>query len=660
MKSQLYYGAAYYPELWDEKTIEEDIRYMKKVGINVVRMGEFAWAKMEPKQDQIDISFFVDIIDKLYENGIETIICTPTPTPPIWLTHGHPERMYVDADGTVMSHGARQHVCTNNPFFRERSRIIIEAMSKAVGNHPGVIAWQTDNEFKCHVQECMCSTCKKLWHEWLREKYGTIDNLNRAWGTMIWSEYYHDFEQVPQPYKTPFLHNASLSTAYRMFSREKIAEYNDEQIKAIRKYSDKPITHNTGRGFALDNERLFKNLDFASFDAYPNCDQYNQMLLNYDIWRNTKKGKPFWVMETSPSHNGHLHGYQKPHRNGFLTAEVVSAYAMGAQGFSYWLWRQQRTGCELPHSAILSAWGKPTLGFDNVVNAGKAREEIEPIILETKPSQAELAITYSDRARVFFLTESLEKIDYIKVMEQLHHIVLDMGIHRDLIFEGADLEGYKLLMTPFMPYVSDEYLNRAKAFVEKGGIWIVGPLTGWRTGEHTVHTDAGLGNLEKIAGVETTYIYSMTGTQAEGHAFGMSAPLGLLSAVFEPKGAKVMGTVHGGVTPGLAFITEHKIGKGKMVMVGSTPQGEAGKAMIKKIIDHYACEAGISLRFNTTPGTIVAPRQSEDKKVWVIVNMDGKGGSVEIPQQGFDLLRQQAIEPGLMSVGSYEYKIIEF
>ena len=94
MKSQLYYGAAYYPELWDEKTIEEDIRYMKKVGINVVRMGEFAWAKMEPKQDQIDISFFVDIIDKLYENGIETIICTPTPPPPIWLTHGHPERRY--------------------------------------------------------------------------------------------------------------------------------------------------------------------------------------------------------------------------------------------------------------------------------------------------------------------------------------------------------------------------------------------------------------------------------------------------------------------------------------------------------------------------------------------------------------------------------------
>ena len=106
----------------------------------------------------------------------------------------------------------------------------------------------------------------------------------------------------------------------------------------------------------------------------------------------------------------------------------------------------------------------------------------------------------------------------------------------------------------------------------------------------------------------------MTGTEARGNAFGMSAPLGLLSAVFEPKGAKVMGTVHGGVTPGLAFITEYKIGKGKIVMIGSTPQGEEGKAMMEKIIDHYACEAGISVRVNATQGTIVAPRHGKDKK----------------------------------------------
>ena len=204
---KLYHGAAYYPELWDEKVIEEDIRLMKQTGINVVRMGEFAWSTMEPEEGKFDLSFFVNIIERLYENGIETVMCTPTPTPPIWFTHGHPERMYVDRDGKVMGHGSRQHACTNHPYFREKAALITENLAKAVGSLPGVTGWQIDNEFKCHVSECMCNICKEQWHLWLKNRYETIENLNDAWGTKIWSEYYHSFEQIPQPGPVPFLHN---------------------------------------------------------------------------------------------------------------------------------------------------------------------------------------------------------------------------------------------------------------------------------------------------------------------------------------------------------------------------------------------------------------------------------------------------------------------
>lgn len=453
MNKKLYHGAAYYPELWDEETIKEDIKFMIEVGINVIRMGEFAWSMMEKEEGKIDIGFFVNMIKKLSEHGIETVMCTPTPTPPIWLTHNHPERMHVDENGHVMGHGSRQHICTNNAYFRKKAAIITEEMAKAVGSLPGVIGWQIDNEFKCHVSECMCGTCKTLWHEWLEDRYKTIDQLNEAWGTHIWSQYYHRFDQIPQPVATPFLHNSSLKTMYQLFSYEKIAEFSDEQAAIIRKYSKAPITHNSTTFFHVNNERLYENLDFASFDTYAEQNNYASYLFNCDLWRNIKSGRDFWIMETSPSHSASLASYAAPHQNGYLKVEAVAAYALGGEAFCYWLWRQQRTGCEQPHGSVISAWGKPTVGFQNVKEVEAARKEIESIILSTRPLQAEVAITYSDIAKAYMKTEPHQGLDYRPIVIDFYERILSTGYHRDLIPENANLHGYKLLFTPFTHYL---------------------------------------------------------------------------------------------------------------------------------------------------------------------------------------------------------------
>ncbi|MDF2792152.1 MAG: beta-galactosidase, partial [Neobacillus sp.] len=313
-----------------------------------------------------------------------------------------------------------------------------------------------------------------------------------------------------------------------------------------------------------------------------------------------------------------------------------------------------------PHGSVISSWGKPTVGYANVLEVEATRKEIEEIITSTTPSQAELAITYSDRGKVFLKTEPHRELNHRTLITDYYKRIVEMGIHRDVIPEGASLDGYKLLFTPFIHYLSSDYIASAKQFVENGGIWIVGPLTGGRTENHTIHTDRALGELEKLAGVEVLYTYPMDGTGTIGRAFDISAQLGLWSSVFEADSSSEVGIIEEGLSKGKAFITEHRLGAGKIVMLGSLPVGDAGDLLLQKLVDHYSQEASLTMRTDVSKGTIVAPRQGDGYTVWFIINMDGNGGSVTIPLTGLDLKTNKVVEPGKLELGRFEYKMIKF
>jgi beta-galactosidase len=661
----LYHGAAYYPELWPEEAIDGDIARMRELGINVVRMGEFAWGTMEPEEGKISLAFFKRVMDKLHAAGISTVFCTPTPTPPIWLTHGHPDRLFVDANGTRMSHGARQHVSYDNPAVQAACWRIVEALGRELGSHPGLVAWQIDNELKCHVAEDYNEHSIRRWHEWLKKRYGSIDRLNTAWGAEIWSEKYQKFEQVPAPVKTPFAHNASLTTAFLMFSREAIAEFLDRQVEILRAHSRAPITHNMSLGFSVNFERLCQNLDFASFDAYPASAQVNAILLDCDTFRTAKPGKPFWVMETSAAHNGWLKDYQPAHPPGFLVAEAMACYGLGAEAFCYWLWRQQRAGCELPHSAIVSAWNQPTIGFESVRDVEAARKRLEPLLTSTRPATAEVAVTWSDRGRAFLQTEPLGgnrtySVDHYGMVSAWHALLLGAGYHRDVRFEGAALDGLKVLVTPAMPFLSEAFLARVEKWVRAGGTWIAGPLTGTRTGEHAVHTDAALGALEKLAGVQAVFSFPVTGTDADGEFEGIRAPLsGWCHALRSASGdTRAIGALHARNAPETAFLTERSLGSGKLVVLGAQPQGPAGEKLLLALVAKYAAPAE-ALRFEVSPGTLVCPRvTAEGRRLWLVVNLDGKGGRVVLPGSAQDAFTGHPLGGSELSVSPYGHRAV--
>lgn len=666
--ARLWRGAAYYPELWPEGDVDRDIAEMKRIGINVVRIGEFAWAKMEPNEGEVSFEFFRRVMDKLHAAGIGVVLCTPTATPPVWLMDGHPERGFVDSEGHVMIHGARQHASYENADVRAACLRIVEAEARALGRHPAVVAWQIDNELKCHVAEDFNPAAVAAWHAWLEQRYGTIARLNAAWGTEIWSQRYQRFAQVPAPLRTPFLHNASLSTAYRMFSRERIAEFMDAQGEIIRRHSAAPITHNTMRWFAVNLERLHAHLDFAAFDAYPPSSDWRELVLADDLFRNAKPGRAFWVMETSASYNGWLGNHEPAHPPGFLVAEAVSTYGLGGEAFCYWLWRQQRTGCELPHSAIESAWFAPTIGTAQVERVEAARKQLEPLLATSRPAPAEAAVTWSDLGRAMMETEPLgarkdHPVSYQDGFAAWHALLLDAGLHRDVRFEGAGLDGLKLLVTPLMPYASPEFLAKVEKFVRAGGVWICGPVTGARTGEHTVPTDAGLGGVEALAGVRTVFSFPITGTGGEGEAFGVSAPLGGWCSALQVAAAdaKVVGALKSELAPGLAFLTERKLGAGAVVVMAAQPEGEAGRRLLAALVRHYAERAGITARYEVTAGTLVCPRVTDDgKALWIVVNMDGRGGAVTLPAGATDAISGEKLPAGATKLERYGWRAVRW
>jgi beta-galactosidase len=664
--NKLVHGVCYYPELWPAEDVERDIAEMKSLGINMIRIGEFTWSSLEPEEGKISTQFFREVMDKFHAAGIAVVFCTPTPTPPIWLTHGHPDRLFVNADGERLIHGARQHVSYEHPAVRAACFRIVEQIAKDLGDHPAIIAWQIDNEIKCHVAEDFSPGAIVAWHKWLKKRFGTIERLNEAWGTHMWSTYYQTFEQVPVPFKTPFLHSASLSTAYRLFNRESIAEFVDGQCNILRQYSKAPITHNTNPAFSVNHERLFKNLDFAAYDAYPSSTQWSALVFRSDMYRAAKPGRPFWLMETSVSHNGWLGTHSPMHPEGFLAAEAVLVYGLGGEALCYWLWRQQRSGAEISHSAVMSSWFKPTTGYEQVKLVEAARKKLEPLLIESKPVVPEIAVTWSDHARAMIETEPMDKDEnfpttYQGVVEFWHGLVFEQGYHRDVRFEGASLDGLKLLITPAMPYVSEAFLQRVIAFVKAGGIWLIGPGTGLREREHTVPTTAGMGLLDAVAGVETQAVFPLTHTGITGKATNKTLNFtGWCAAVkVAHSDTKVLGTLNSGLIPGTAFLTERVLGKGKVVLLSAHPTGDEGKAFMANLIQGYAKELQIAAQLEASLGTVVCPHiTKQGKPLWVVINMDGKGGSVKLARNTRDAVTDKPISGSNIKLKAYEWRAL--
>ena len=264
-------GVVYYPEHWDRSLWEKDADLMKQTGIKIVRLAEFAWCRMEPEDGVFDFTWLDDAVEVFASRGIEVVLCTPTSCPPLWLYEKHPETIMVGEDGNTISIGIRGHRCVGNPTMIAYTRRIVEEMARHYAGNPAVVAWQIDNELEAY--QCYCGHCIAGYREWLKAKYGTVENLNRAYGNVVWSGEYTSWMQITPPYGSlPHAwQNPAFMLDFYRFCSENVIDFSNRQAEQLRQHCPgRPVTTNVWFCEHMpDFYQQFENLDFISYDNYP-------------------------------------------------------------------------------------------------------------------------------------------------------------------------------------------------------------------------------------------------------------------------------------------------------------------------------------------------------------------------------------------------------
>lgn len=636
------FGADYYPEHWPKERWEKDAELMRKAGINVVRLAEFAWALLEPGEGVFDFSWLDEAIDTLARQGIKTILGTPTAAPPKWLVAKYPDSLMQDQFGHQRGFGSRRHYCYNNPSFRHSARNIINRMALHYQDHPHIVAWQIDNEFGCHdTTRCYCKNCLSAFHEWLKDKYISIDNLNKEWGTVFWSQIYEDWHQIDLPAggvchgsdDHNHGYNPSLLLDFYRFSSDSVIGFQKLQINEIRKYSSLPITHNCmGFFHDIDYYKLGEDLDVISWDNYPTMQWRTssdaQVAFYHDLMRGVKN-KDFWVMEQQSGPCGWSTMGNTP-RPGQLRLWTHQSVAHGAEAIVYFRWRSCLAGTEQYWHGILDHDGIPRRRYEEIKKTGSELQKVSSLLLGSRlPSEVAIIHSYDNHWSHSF-QKHWEGFDYQHHIETYYGALHAHNIPCDIIPVMRDLSFYKLVILPACTLVNKDIRLWLEAYVNQGGHLLLTFRSGVKTWNNAMTADTLPGQFKDLCGLE---IYEFD-CRPHGVKVPLDTVFGKVEAscwceVLKPHTAKALAYYRGEYYDGKAAITENAFGQGRVYYVGCHLEQEG----VQVFMEHLLKQCGIqSHPFKKIKGVEVIPRTIGSNVYYYLLNHNSY--SVQIHLEG--------------------------
>ncbi len=488
-------GVDYYPEHWPLERMDTDLSIMKNNGLELIRVGEFLWSKLEPKEDVYDFSLLDTLFSRCDALGLKIILGTPSATPPAWLTRKHPDMLQKDALGHERPFGSRRHYCLNSVTYRSYVRDIVQRLANRYGRATALYAWQIDNEFGCEdTTYCYCEKCDQAFQHYLERKYQTVSALNQSWGTVFWSQEYSSFCEIRTPRKTNARLNPTHVLDFYRFSTHSADTFAQDQIDVIRASSEAPITHNFMVGFTeLDYVTLRKQYDFISYDNYQPTEQYDPLIseFNFDLMWSLKE-KPFTVMEQQPGRVNwqQRNQYYPPE---WLRATTKQAFAFGAENVVYFRYRPLYSGAEQYHSGLLDYTGNPEKSPRISVVKDLAAEDLKP---RKKPAKTGLFFDY-ENAWMHQINTVTKDLNYVEKVFEVYVAMRNLGYDIQFFFRDSDLSQYERVLLPYAICIPEPIRRQLNAFPGKVFLTCASDL---KNEKNHIHSDRSLGlNFPSLA-----------------------------------------------------------------------------------------------------------------------------------------------------------------
>lgn len=645
-------GASWYPEMWPESEWPKDAARMRELGYNLTRMFEFAWHKLEPRAGQFDLGWALRVMDVCHQHGLQVMVGTPTASPPAWLTTRHPEVLRTEPNGKRNLHGRRCHRNFHSRLYRDLCVRTVGAMAKAMAGHPALHSWQIDNEMAGYDYG---PETEANFREWLRQRFGTVEALNEAWGLEFWSQAYDAFDSVRLAHaevggrEIQERDHPSLVMATAEFQNLGWEAYIRGQCDAIRAHSSKPISTNMVGSAAMDWYRHNRLLDAVGTSMYSDLAHYDARLSLLDRMR-SEKNRPYWLMETAPGWSacGRIWNIHMDDR-GLRLIAWFSTF-MGGSMVLFWQWRQHWAGQEMLHGTLVNAAGHwlPNWKAHRELAAELAAHS--DWLMANPPPCAELAILQDNRsAWAMSIDPHDDDMDYpTRWNQDFFKPLAEEHIWRDVIDETRFPGPYKALIMPLMPIVSESLRARLTTWVRNGGRLLIGPMTGIRTMDMTVWRDREFGGLEELIGAESAAQFTVKWVEdrvAVEYADGTRTKTRAWCYGFACKTAQPLAHYRGGYGDSHPAVIRNAFGRGTVITLGCMPDRQSYVQLVRTLME----QAGIEPVANGSPRVQVAPRADLSGRVtgYGVFNLADERQAIRIPHGGLDVLSGREVDTEL-------------
>ncbi|MEU8378315.1 beta-galactosidase [Streptosporangium sp. NPDC048865] len=588
----LCYGGDYNPEQWPEEVWKEDVALMRRAGVNLVSVGVFSWARLEPSPGVHDFGWLDRVLGLLHDGGIGVNLATPTASPPPWFGLAHPDALTVTAGGTRLTHGSRDTYCVHAPAYRAASVRVARTLAERYRDHPALAMWHVHNEYGT---ACHCDHAAGAFRTWLRARHGTLDALNDAWTTSFWSQHYSEWEQITPPRATQYLPNPSQVLDFRRFVSDAMLGHFREQKAVLRELTpDVPVTTNfvLGDWVPVNHRHWAAEVDLVAIDHYPSADPPAETAFAADLargWASSPAHSPTTDPSPAPERTPRpwllmeqaVVTYTGPRmlakRPGEITRLSLSHIARGSRGAMFFQWRASRGGAELWYGGMVPHAGPDSRIFREICDLGALLPSLTDAC--AAPVEAGAAILWDAEAGWALQSPGLPstELDYAGTVRQAHRVLYRHGVTADLVHPSADLSAYPLVLVPALYLVSDADAANLRRYVSGGGTLVVSYLSGVADEHARVRLGGHPGALRDLLGVRVEEFHPLP----PGVALTLSAPDGdhlgtgtFWSEHLHLEGAEALAVYtgpHASGTPlaGQPAVTRHPYGSGTALYVST-------------------------------------------------------------------------------------------